>query len=69
MTKTAIPATKRQGRQMKVTATVQLSGDHAVKHRTFTAEVEDTDHADRWIDGLRESAERQGHALVVAIIH
>jgi hypothetical protein len=53
---------------MKVTATVQLSGDHAVKHRTFTAEVEDTDHADRWIDGLRESAERQGHILVVAII-
>lgn len=54
---------------MKVSATVQLSGDHAVKHRTFTAEVEDIDHADRWVHALSESAERQGHALVVAVIY
>lgn len=54
---------------MKITAAIQLSGNHAIKERTFTAEVKDAAHADRWLRGLTEFAERQGHSVIVSFIH
>lgn len=48
---------------MKVTATIRLSGQHAITHRTFTADVENQAHADRWLKGLREMCERHGHEV------
>jgi hypothetical protein len=53
---------------MKVMATVELSGSHAITHRRFEKEVDGYAAAEAWVKALAESAERQGHRLVSAVV-
>lgn len=54
---------------MKVTATVRLSGEHAVSERRFSKEVSSIAEGEAWVKALAESAERAGHMLAMATIH
>jgi len=49
---------------MKVTVNVELSGAHAVTHKTFDYENENAERVVAWIAGIVGSAASVGHRVV-----
>lgn len=49
---------------MKVTAIVELSGVHAITHRSLNYENENAERVVAWLSGVIKSATSVGHRVV-----